>query len=134
MSYLLAIRYLLKSLESSITPALSSISATLSESIPVDIIMVTVSPPVVKDELPEDAALEAVFDEEFVEFADVLEAEVDAALEAAVEVAVDDAVAEAAVLDAVVEAAALDAALDSVVVEAALEDSSAADEASAEEG
>ena len=134
MSYLLAIRYLLKSLESSITPALSSISATLSESIPVDIIMVTVSPPVVKDELPEDAALEAVFDEEFVEFADVLEAEVDAALEAAVEVAVDDAVAEAAVLDAVVEAAALDAALDSVVVEAALEDSSAADEASAEDG
>ena len=134
MSYLLAIRYLLKSLESSITPALSSISATLSESIPVDIIMVTVSPPVVKDELPEDAALEAVFDEEFVEFADVLEAEVDAALEAAVEVAVDDAAVEAAVLDAVVEAAALDAALDSVVVEAALEDSSAADEASAEDG
>ena len=130
MSYLLAIRYLLKSLESSITPALSSISATLSESIPVDIIMVTVSPPVVKDELPEDAALEAVFDEEFVEFADVLEAEVDAALE----VAVDDAAVEAAVLDAVVEAAALDAALDSVVVEAALEDSSAADEASAEDG
>ena len=134
MSYLLAIRYLLKSLESSITPALSSISATLSESIPVDIIMVTVSPPVVKDELPEDAALEAVFDEEFVEFADVLEAEVDAALEAAVEVAVDDAAVEAAVLDAVVEAAALDAAPDSVVVEAALEDSSAADEASAEDG
>ena len=134
MSYLLAIRYLLKSLESSITPALSSISATLSESIPVDIIMVTVSPPVVKDELPEDAALEAVFDEEFVEFADVLEAEVYAALEAAVEVAVDDAAVEAAVLDAVVEAAALDAALDSVVVEAALEDSSAADEASAEDG
>lgn len=134
MSYLLAIRYLLKSLESSITPALSSISATLSESIPVDIIMVTVSPPVVKDELPEDAALEAVFDEEFVEFADVLEAEVDDALEAAVEVAVDDAAAEAAVLDAVVEEAALDAALDSVVVEAALEDSSAADEASADDG
>ena len=134
MSYLLAIRYLLKSLESSITPALSSISATLSESIPVDIIMVTVSPPVVKDELPEDAALEAVFDEEFVEFADVLEAEVDAAPEAAVEVAVDDAAVEAAVLDAMVEAAALDAALDSVVVEAALEDSSAADEASAEDG
>ena len=58
--------------------------------------MVTVSPPVVKDELPEDAALEAVFDEEFVEFADVLEAEVDAALEAAVEAAVDDAAVEAA--------------------------------------
>ena len=96
--------------------------------------MVTVSPPVVKDELPEDAALEAVFDEEFVEFADVLEAEVDAALEAAVEVAVDDAAVEAAVPDAVVEAAALDAAPDSVVVEAALEDSSAADEASAEDG